>query len=87
MDYFIVTVRDNKVDDVVDIFYNVNSDSTYGLLKKVLDKGSLEITEIIQTSGSNMPLEPKLSRPEVMPTIFNVRPGSVGNGNEFKEGE
>ena len=24
MDYFIVTVRDNKVDDVVDIFFNVN---------------------------------------------------------------
>jgi hypothetical protein len=32
-------------------------------------------------------MESKLSRPEIMPTIFNIRPGSAGNGNEFKEGE
>jgi hypothetical protein len=87
IDYFLVTVRDNKADDVVDIFYHVNSDSTYRLLKKVLDQGASEINGVLKECES---LEPTLSEPIEMPRIFDSGPeGSSGlcDENEFKERE
>ena len=50
IDYFLVSVRDNKVDDVVDVFFNVNSERTYSILKDVFDQSSKEIEEILQES-------------------------------------
>ena len=51
IDYFLVSVRDNKVDDVVDVFFNVNSERTYSILKDVFDQSSIEVGDILQDSG------------------------------------
>ena len=51
IDYFLVAVRDNKVDDVIDIFFNVNSDRTYRILKDVFDQSSVEVGDILEGGG------------------------------------
>lgn len=66
IDFFLVTVRDNKKDEVVDIFYNVNSINTYNVIGNVGKNCHEEIQDM---------LGPEYADPHIMeashPNIFS----------------
>ena len=47
IDFFLVTIREHKKEEVVDIFYNINSVSTYNIIGNIGKNCHEEISEIL----------------------------------------